>query len=115
MFLFAKTKMNFNKLLLLSYNENPIEGFVIEHVFIVAPILLGLIIIFFTNKYFFNFEAICPNCASKTDLSRIKKNKFFNRFSFTEKIRKYNCRKCHYKFYILKNAPKAKSVESDKF
>lgn len=107
--------MNFNKLLLLSINENPLEVFVIENVFIVAPIILGLIIIFFTNKYFFNFGANCPNCKSKTDLSRIKKNKFFNLFSFTEKIRKYHCRKCHYKFYVLKNAPKGKAIETENF
>lgn len=107
--------MNFDKLILLSNYENPIEGFFIENIFIIAPILVGFIVIFFTKKYFFNFKAICPNCGSKTDISRIKKNKFFNRFSFTENIKKYNCRKCHYKFYILKNAPKGKSKESDKF
>lgn len=107
--------MNFNKPLLLAINENPIEAFIIENIYFLVPVILGLVIVFFTHKYFFNFKAKCPNCGATSDLSRIKKNEFFKKFSFTEKIKKYHCRKCHYKFYILKNAPKGKDRESDKF
>lgn len=103
------------KNLLLAIDENPIEGFIIDNIYFLVPIILGLVIVFLSNKYFFNFKAKCPNCGATSDLSRIKKNEWFKRFKLTEKIKKYNCRKCHYKFYILKNAPKGKDKESDKF
>jgi len=104
--------MSLIKLLLLSNNENAVEGFFIENVFIILPFLLGLVIIYFAQKYFFNFKVACPSCGVATNLSRIKKNVFFNRFKYTEKIKKFNCRKCQYKFYVLKNAAKGMDVET---
>lgn len=96
--------MNYNKYTILDINISTIEGFLYNNFLWVFPILIATIIVFFTKKYFFNFKYKCPNCSMSSDISRIKKNEFFRKFKFTENIRKFNCRKCHYKFYILNKA-----------
>jgi predicted RNA-binding Zn-ribbon protein involved in translation (DUF1610 family) len=82
--------------------ENPIETFILGNLYFIIPLIIVVIFLFFTNKYLLNFSYKCPNCSSD-DISRVKKNKYLKTIGFDNKTMKFNCRKCHYKFYVIGN------------
>jgi hypothetical protein len=82
--------------------ENPIETFILSNYYYIIPLILLIVFVFLYNKYLFNFSNKCANCKS-VDISRIKKNKYLKSIGLDKKTMKFNCRKCHYKFYVIGN------------
>lgn len=98
-------------MILLQINAETIEGFVLNYYFIVLPLAILLITAIFTYKYFFNFGSSCPNCKTKSDISRIKKNKYFKTLGINDILKKYKCNKCHYKFYVINGSVQEKKTQ----